>query len=162
MRKINTASLEDALEQIIRIQTAGGKASIKPRFVAGIIKELIDRRKEEELIFAEVEDLFGSELAMYTKIVVDEVTNLSQLGTSSFDLEKAEWRVPEGPEEPPELDESDVIHDVQHKPVLRSKRSSSSGAVMRGRWDDGGKTKRMVVYALLAVIALTFGSLLLV
>jgi hypothetical protein len=160
-RKIKTSSLEDALDQIIRVQTSGGKASIRPAFVAGVLKELIDRRKEDEVIFAEVEEIFGAELAAGTRLVVDEVKSLSQLGTSSFDLEKAEWRLPKETEPSPELDESDVTYEVPHKPVLRTKHSSSS-VMVHGRWEDGSSTRKLIIYVLLTVILLTFGSLMLV
>lgn len=160
--RISTDSLESALEQIIRVRTAGGKASIKPVFVAELLKELIDRRTEDEELFHEIEEAFGEDLATQTRIVVDEVTSLSQLGTSSFDLEKAEWKLPEEinppEEEEEELDDSDVTYEVHHRPVLRSK-GKHSGMHVRGRWQDGGNTRRAVIYVLLTVIALTFGSL---
>lgn len=57
MGRISTNALERALEQLIQARTAGVRASIKPSFVSAIIKELLDYRKEEELILEEVEDL---------------------------------------------------------------------------------------------------------
>lgn len=162
VRRISTQSLESALDQIIRVQTAGGRAVIKPVFVASLLKELIDRRYEEQEIFAEVEELFGDdELGPLTPdsdplIQVDEVMSLDDLGTSSWtsgsDLDRVER---------PETEEDELLYDEPYVPVLKSKRRPSNGMHVRGRWSDGDTTRKLIIFTLLAVIALSFGSLLL-
>jgi len=152
--RISTDSIELALEQLIRTRTAKTKASIKPVFVIEALKELIDRRREEAAVFAEVEELFNDDDC---EIVVEEVVSLSELGNSSWpsgpNLEEVEWKKPE------ELDDSDVTHEVLQRPVLRTKRRSG---VMgsSGKWQDGYTTRRIIVFTLTIVIALTAISVL--
>lgn len=156
--RISTDSIELALEQLIRTRTSGTKASIKPLFVIEVLKELIDRRHEESVLYAEFEELFMDDDFYLSpgedrNIVVEEVMSLSQLGTSSCDsssnLEKIEWKAPEP------LDESDVTYEVLQRPVLRAKRRSG---VMRAgnRWHDGYTTRRVIIFTLLTIIVLTF------
>ena len=168
-RSISTDSIETALEQLVRTRTAGIKASIKPIFVIEVLKELLHWRREDRSLRSEVNSLFSDELILMDNasdkpLRVVEIGSLSELGNSShagFDLRKAEWKLPTEAEPPPELDESDVTYETHHKPILRTKHSSGSGMV-HGRWEDGSSTRKSIIYVLLTVIALTFGSLMLV
>jgi len=177
-RRINTESIEMALDQIIRAKTSGTRASIKPEFVARVLKELIDYRREEKQLAAEVEEILGDDADGYIiriedepKLRVDEVMSLSELGNSSWesgsDLYNIEWKrqsdvelsEEETEEEPAaELDDSDVVHEVQQRPILRTSHNSSSGMRAAARWDDGSSSRRRIIFALLMVIALIFGS----
>lgn len=169
LRRIRTDSLETALDQIIRAKTAGARASIRPGFVARVLKELLDRRREERELISEVNEIFADDGIMITddpepKIEVEEVQSLSELGNSSWesgsDLEKIEWKKPDTPDTPDELDESNVIHETHHRPILRANRRIGSGMHIHGRWQDETTTRQVVIYALLIIIVLTFGSLL--
>lgn len=174
--RISTDSIELALEQLIRTRTAGTKASIKPVFVIETLKELLYWRAKDRSLCSEVDRLFGDDLILVESVYdrplrVIEVESLSELGASScpssLDLNKVEWKTPEeqeaaqATEEPEDLDDSDVTHEVLQRPVLRTNRRSGA---MRARslWQDGYTTRHVVIFALIAVIALTFIQLFLV
>ena len=166
VRRIDTDSIELALEQLVRSRTSGTRASIKPLFVMEVLKELIHWRREERSLRSEVDSLFSDDLILMDStsdkpLRVVEVESLSELGNSSrsgCDLREVEWKLPEEINEPEELDESDVVHEVRHRPILRSKRSGS--VMTQGRWNDGHTTRRVIIFGLLAVIGLTLISIL--
>lgn len=173
-RRINTESIETALDQIIRANTSGAKASIKPEFVVRVLKELIDYRNEEKQLAAEVEEIYGDNADDYSiriedepKLRAEEVMSLSELGNSSWEsgsnLYKIEWKrqgVVKLPVEKPDdesaadQDDSNVIHEVRQRSSLRTNRKSSSGLRAARRWNDGSSTRRMIIFTLLIIILL--------
>lgn len=167
-RRISTESIELALEQVIRALTSGTKASINPAFIIKLLKELIDRRHEEQLIFEEVKELFdGSELVTVAEesdveIVVREVEDLSELGVSSWESgdERCEKKVENEVDGEP-LDDSDVTHSVQRRPVLRSNHRWTIG-MHESRWRDGSAAGHAIIFTLVVIIALTLFPILMV
>jgi hypothetical protein len=149
------------------------KASIKPRFVLAIIKELIERRREEEEILVEVDEIFGDQIDAFfgeekprPKIVVDEVMSLSELGVSSWDSSRDIDEI-SGIEEIPddELEEEVDEPEIRPRAPQRTKLSERgrkppphSKMHVEDRWQERGRARSIIVVALLVVIALTFGS----
>jgi len=170
VRRISTDSIELALEQLVRSRTSGTKASIKPLFVMEVLKELIHWRREERSLRSEVDSLFSDDLILMDStsdkpLRVVEVGSLSELGNSSrsgCDLREVEWKLPEEINEPEALDESDVVHEVRRRPILRTKHSSTSSMGVQSRWNDGSSTRRVIILVLIVVIILTIGPLLLI
>jgi len=167
-RRISTESIELALEQVVRARTSGTKASIKPVFVIKVLKELIDRRREERLIFDEVKELFDDDELVTVaeesdvEIVVREVESLSELGVSSWESsdEKNEKRVEKEVDGVP-LDDSDVTHSVRRRPVLRPSRRRTVG-MHESCWQDGTAARHAVIFTLVVIIALTLFPILMV
>lgn len=178
--RISTEALEHAVDQLIRARITRSKASIKPRFVAAVLTELLDRRREEELILLEVEDLFGKDGELDSEyglldvpsdpgitipeepklhLMVDEVMSLDDLGRSSWDSSK----------DIDEIDGIEEIDDDEFEPQIaqRSKRRSkhrqrlaASDTHRRAKWHQSTAGQVTVICMLLAIIALTFGPLL--
>jgi len=172
LRRISTNSLETALTQIIRARTAGIKASIKPAFVSQILKELIDRRRDDKLLMAEVEQILGDNMDIAaeesgSKLTVDEVMSLSELGNSSWasgsDLAQIQWQSKEElkeelKEEPEEPD--DIRYEDRFAPPIS--KHPKHVLIHTNRWDDGSDAaRRIIIFAIVAASVAIFGTLLL-
>jgi hypothetical protein len=67
--RTDTASIEFALEKLIQAQTTKVNIRLKPLFLINILKEIIARRDEEDLIFNTIKDLFtNEEIAILRKL----------------------------------------------------------------------------------------------
>ena len=169
-RRISTESIEFALEQVIQARTSGIKASIRPTFVIKLLKELIARRHEERLIANEAKALFSDyELVAVAEesgveIVVREVQSLSELGVSSWesgDKSKNDTVTKKEVVKERALDDSDVVHTSQRRPVLKSKHRRSI-RMHESRWKNGSAARHAVIFTLIVVIALTLFPILMV
>jgi hypothetical protein len=177
-RRISTRSLENALDQILRARKSGTKASVKATFVARAFKELIRYRREEKRLLREVDQILSEDVSCVhlasdsihveglPKIVVDEVTSLSQLGDSSWesgtDLRDIEWKLPADQDDLEDDEDEDDEDELDYASKTKSALTGGrTGLRTRSRWNDNSSTRRFIIYALLAVIMICFGSMLL-
>jgi hypothetical protein len=152
--KISTNDLEGALDQIIRAKISGQKASISPTFIASTIKELIDRRNEDEENCRDIERLFfENEPLLKGKpvTVVEEVSTLSELGNTSWTTADEEADTHADTRCLPEFIVKAPKAPKARKPSLRSGVRARAAA-------DRNSLRKWIAIALVIVIILTFSQ----